>query len=180
MTLILLLEASLEEFDAEVVGWLSLLPEIEMPPLTGDDLLQVVRRKTATAGSLDGVGWRELKSLPVPWFDVLARILAKVEELGVWPEGLLDACIAMIPKLMVMLLLWTQRPLSVLPIAYRIWASVRMLQLEEWFRSWVGFCRECWSGRSSVEAWYTTALDIEELSGVADSDVHLFVVDVVN
>ena len=35
-------------------------------------------------------------------------------------------------------------------------------------------------GRSSVEAWYTTALDIEEvLSGVADSDVHLFVADVV-
>ena len=33
---------------------------------------------------------------------------------------------------------------------------------------------------SSVEAWYTTALDIEEvLSGVVDSDVHLFVADVV-
>ena len=35
-------------------------------------------------------------------------------------------------------------------------------------------------GRSSVEAWYTTALDIEEvLSGCVDSDVHLFVADVV-
>ena len=35
-------------------------------------------------------------------------------------------------------------------------------------------------GRGSVEAWYTVALDIEEvLSGVADSDVHLFVVDVI-
>ena len=34
-------------------------------------------------------------------------------------------------------------------------------------------------GRSSVEAWYTTALDIEEvLSGAADSDVHLLVADV--
>ena len=43
--------------------------------------------KTATAGSLDGWGWRELKSLPVSWFDGLARIFAKVEELGVWPEG---------------------------------------------------------------------------------------------
>ena len=59
-------EASLEEFNEEVVGWLPLLPEIDMPPLTGDDLFQVVRRKTATAGSLDGWGWRELKSLPVP------------------------------------------------------------------------------------------------------------------
>ena len=30
-----------------------------------------------------------------------------------------------------------------------------------------------------MEAWYTSSLDIEEvLSGVADSDVHLFVADV--
>ena len=47
-------EASLEEFNEEVVGWLPLLPEIDMPPLTGDDIFQVVRRKTATAGCLDG------------------------------------------------------------------------------------------------------------------------------
>ena len=31
-----------------------------------------------------------------------------------------------------------------------------------------------------MEAWYTTALDIEEvLSGAADSHVHLFVADVI-
>ena len=35
-------------------------------------------------------------------------------------------------------------------------------------------------GRSSVEAWYTTALDIEEvLTGATDSHIHLFVADVV-
>ena len=35
-------------------------------------------------------------------------------------------------------------------------------------------------GRSSVEAWYSTALDIEEsLAGVLDSDVHIFVADVI-
>ena len=78
---------------------------------------------------------------------------------------------------MVMLLLRVSG-LSVLPIAYRIWASVRMLLLEDWFRSWVP--DSVFSGRCSVEAWYTTALDIEEvLSWVADSDVHLFVADVI-
>ena len=35
-------------------------------------------------------------------------------------------------------------------------------------------------GRSSVDAWYTSSLDIEEvLSGAAYSHVHLFVADVV-
>ena len=76
----------------------------------------VVQRKGATAGSLDGWGWRELKVLPVSSYDELARILTKVEDFGVWPDG----------------------PLSVLPIVYRVWASARMSQLEDCFRSWVG------------------------------------------
>ena len=53
--------------------------------------------------------------------------------------------------------------------------------MEDWFQSWVpDSVFSAGSGRSSVEAWYTTALDVEEvLSGVADSDVHLFVADVI-
>ena len=36
------------------------------------------------------------------------------------------------------------------------------------------------SGLGSVEAWYTSALDIEEvLAGATDSDIHLFVADVI-
>ena len=51
-----------------------------------------------------------------------------------------------------------------------------MLQPEDWFRSWVpDSVFSAGDGRSSVEAWYTTSLDIEEvLSGAVDSDVHLF------
>ena len=71
-------------------GWLPVLPVVSLPELTGEMLEEVVRRKSATAGSLDGWGWRELKVPPVPWFDGLARILSKVEETLVWPEGLLD------------------------------------------------------------------------------------------
>ena len=67
-----------------------------------------------------------------------------------------------------------QRSLSVLPVVHRVWASARMLQLEPWFRSWVPSCVfSAGGGCSSVEAWFTTALDIEEvLSGVVQNDVH--------
>ena len=34
-------------------------------------------------------GGGSLRFLPVSWFDELARILTKVEDLGVWPDGLL-------------------------------------------------------------------------------------------
>ena len=69
-----------------------------MPRLTGQVLADVVQHKGATAGSLDGWGWRELKVLPIAWYDGLARIHTKVDEIGVWPDGLLDAYIAMIPQ----------------------------------------------------------------------------------
>ena len=91
-------DTSLEEVDRDVEGWLLLLPEVHLPMLTGQMLADVFQRKGATAGSLDGWVWRELKVLPVSWYDQLARILTKVEDLGVWPDGLLDAYIAMIPK----------------------------------------------------------------------------------
>ena len=141
--------------------------------LTGEMVADVVRRKGVTAGSLDGWGWRELNALPVAWYDGLARILTKVEEIGVWPDGFLDAYIAIIPNADGDATPLGQRPLGVLPVVYRIWASARMIQLEAWFRSWVpDSVFSAGGGRSSVEAWYTTALDSEVLSGMVISDVH--------
>ena len=51
---------------------------------------------------------------------------------------------------------------------------------EGWFRSWVpDSVYSAGGGKSFVEAWYTTALDIEEvLAGAVDSYVRAFVADV--
>ena len=101
--------------------------------------------------------------------------------MGFGLSALLDAYIAMIPKVGVDSTPLGQRPLSVLPVVYRIWASTRMGQLGDWFQSWVpSSVYSAGNGRSSVEAWYTTALDIEEvLAGAVDTHVHIFVADVV-
>ena len=58
---------------------------------------------------------------------------------------------------------------------------IPLQKIEDWFRSWVpDSVFGAGGGRSSVEAWYTTALHIEEaLSGTTDSDIHQFVADVV-
>ena len=49
------------------------------------------------------------------------------------------------------------------------------------FQSWVAdSVFGAGGGRGSVEAWYTAALDTEEvLSGAVDSDIHLVVADVI-
>ena len=64
------------------------------------------------------------------WFDGLARILTKVEQDGVWPDGLLEAYIALIPKVGGDATHLGQRPLYVLPVVCRIWAAARLTQLE--------------------------------------------------
>ena len=87
--------------------------------------------------------------LLVSWYDELARILAKVGGFGVWLDGLLDAYIAMIPKTDGDATPLGQR----LPIVYRVWASARMSQLEDWFKSWVpDSVSSAGGGRGSVEA----------------------------
>ena len=105
----------------------------------------------------------------------MARILTRIEETGVWLDGLLDAYIAMIPKADGDATHLGQRPLSVLPVVYRLWASTRMGQLAGWFQSWApASVFSAGGGRGSVEAWYTSSLDIEEvLAGAIDSHVHL-------
>ena len=80
-------------------------------------------------------------------------ILTKVENTGVWADGLLDVYFTMIPKSDGDATPLGQRPLSVLPIVYRIWASTPVGQLEDWCQSWVlDSVFSAGGGRGSVEA----------------------------
>ena len=47
---------------------------------------------------MDGWAWNEIKALSLSWFVGLSLVLRQIETLGQWPQGLLDAYIAMIPK----------------------------------------------------------------------------------
>ena len=74
-----------------------------------------------------------------------------------------------------------QRPLYVLPVVYRLWASVRLTHLQDWFHSLVpDSVFSAGRGVSSVDAWKITSVDIEEvLSNTRHHDFHLFVAEVV-
>ena len=82
---------------------------------------------------------------------------------------------------MVILLPWGRDLLCVLPVVYRLWASVRLGHMHGWFHSWVpDTVYSAGKGVSSVDAWYASALDIEEvLCGAGDGHAHLFVADVI-
>ena len=166
----------------DFVGYL--LPQetyLDLPRITGRDLQEVARVQKSTAGGLDGWAWNEIKALPLPWFSGLAILLGLVETTGVWPQGLLDAYKPMIPKADGDSTPLGQRPLSVLPVVYRLWASLRLGHLREWVEGWLPkSVFSLGNGLSSVEAWFSTALDIEEvLSGTGGDQLHVMVADVI-
>ena len=66
--------------------------------LTGEELYEAAMAKKSTAAGLDGWAWNEIKALSLSWFVGLALVLRQIEAAGQWPQGFLDAYIAMIPK----------------------------------------------------------------------------------
>ena len=152
---------------------------MDLPRITGRDLQEVARAKRATAGCLNVFAWNEVKALPLPLFSGHAILLELVESTGTWPQGLLDAYVAMILKAD-----GDSTPLghlSVLPVVYRLWASLRLGHLREWVEGWLPNCvYSLGNGLSSIEAWFSTALDIEEvLSGTGGHQLHVIVADVI-
>ena len=135
---------------------------LDLPILTGEELYGAAIAKKSTAAGL-------------------ALVLRQIEAAGRWPQGLLDAYIAMSPKAKGDSTPLGQCPFCVLPVVYRLWASVRLAHLKEWFCSWVpDSVFSAGKGVSSVDAWYATSIDIEEvLSHTRHSDFHIFVADVV-
>ena len=156
-------------------------PYLDLPRITGRDLQEVARAKKSTAGGLDGWAWNELKALLLPWFSGLAILLELVESTGNWPHGLLHALIAMIPKGDGDSTPLGQRHLSVLPVVYRLWASLRLGHLREWVEGWLPTSVFSFhNGLSSVEVWFSAVLDVEEvLSGTGGDQLHVMVADVI-
>ena len=174
-------QVSVEQFLDYIGHFLPQQNFLDLPRITRRDLQEVARARKSTAGGLDGWAWNEVKALHLPWFSGLAILLGLVESTGTWPQGLLDAYIAMIPKADGDSTPLGQRSLSVLPVVYRLWASLRLGHLGEWVEVWLPkSVYSLGNGLSSVEAWFSTALDVEDvLSGTGGDQLHVMVADVI-
>ena len=132
--------------------------DLDLPRISGQDLLDTDRAEKSTAGGLDGWACNEVEALPLPYWCLAARVAGCMycyESEGSWDSTPLG-----------------QRPLGVLPVVYRLWASLRLGHLKEWVKVgslslslvWVmGFLllkrlrtlRKCWPrlGATSCMFW---------------------------
>ena len=108
-----------------------------LPTITLEDLRSALGRiPSSGAGGLDGWTPADLKQLPDQIMEMLLPLFDLIESSGVWPESLAWAGITLIPKGEGGAPL-SLRPITVTPIVYRVWASVRMRHSNEWQESWI-------------------------------------------
>ena len=154
---------SWEEFLSHFERFFPDASPLTFEPLTAERLRSTLSRMSPFAASgLDCWEVASLKALPDFCLEKLCTILSLVEDTGRWPSALTFGYFSLIPKPDSDDSPASLRPLSILSVVYRTWASCRLSELMRWQSTWVhdkqfGFC----SNRSATEAWYELALNIE-------------------
>ena len=140
------------------------LPALSLKPLTTRRLRKTLARMSSfSAAGLDCWEVSSLKALPDAFFDGLRVLCDQIESSGVWPESLSKGYLCLIPKSDSDGSPSSLRPLSILSVVYRLWASCRLEELLSWQELWAhpsqsGFrpLKEC------LDAWYPLALHVEQ------------------
>ncbi|KAJ9446076.1 Ribonuclease HI [Diplonema papillatum] len=138
--------------------------EMECEAITVGDVKAALAKmkKSASAGMH---GWRihELQQLPNSLLEGFARVLNEVEESGEWPEELMHALVSLIPKPKSTGDPLSQRPISVAPVLYRIWAAVRAKDAQRWMDELAPEgLHGCRPKHSTEDLFWHLAAEIEE------------------
>ena len=133
-------------------------------PITVDQWRQVVQnKKVHTATGPDGVSRADLLSLPTPLCQRLVNLINAIEQGRPWPSSALVGVIAALEKVENAQDASQFRPICVLSLLYRTWASCRAKQVLDWLSEWAP--SEIIGSRPGCEAgsiWWRLACIIEE------------------
>eukprot|EP00969_Alexandrium_andersonii_P187095 8267599-Alexandrium_andersonii.AAC.1 len=133
--------------------------EYQVPPITASDVEECFAEAGPSAGGPDH--WRpaELRLISRQACQALADMLNSIESGASWPDALRVARVAIVEKpggdpLSPL----GYRLLTVLPVVYRRWASIRLRHVDDWVSSWA--LPEMYAGvpgRGAQRAWWETA-----------------------
>ena len=124
--------------------------------------------KDSGATGLDAWSPKDFKKLPDAILSYLCVFYDMVERLGKWPFDLTHAAVTLIPKNEGFDPL-NLRPISVLPIAYRVWAAVRCSHCTSWQEKWITSGQHgCRQGHSTSDALLRLAAELENASLTGD------------
>lgn len=150
-----------------IVGFLEVaLPcrRMQLQPLTVSRWIEEVQRKPAkAAGGLDGVDRNDLAHLTFSQQQVLVDILRDVEVTGSWPQQLLHGAIFSLQKSPQAESVDGYRPITILPLVYRVWSSLRGREMLQHLQSFLpGTLCGSANKQSAMSVWYAVQAQIEQ------------------
>ena len=148
-------------------------PELALEPITPARWRRALLEKSPhCAAGPDNLTRDDLLSFPACLTAQLLGLIHEAEASGVWPQQLLDGIISSLEKVPGACTVSQYRPICVLSLVYRVWASIRAKEaLAHLARHAPPGLLGNLPGFSASDAWYALLLQIEEshLSGT-----HLF------
>lgn len=154
-----------------------------LPPITLAEWRKAVKgKKSKSATGSDGVSRQDLINLPDDLTQSLLAIIRQVEEGQFWPEAMMEAMVTALAKTADSAYTSQFRPITVIPLAYRVWSTIRSRQLIRWLLQFapptlIGNL----PGRTTAEVWYSLQEEIEtsladgrELAGMATDVVKCY------
>ena len=140
----------------------SSFPSFSFPPLTLDDAHYILSKKLKPSAATGLDGWRpsEIQQLPDCILQALLDVFHLCEAQGKFPSSFYYSYTTLIPKGPSRAPL-SLRPITVLPVPYRIYASLRCQTLLKWQHSWIhpsqfAFCK----GRSTTSLNSSLSFDL--------------------
>ena len=138
---------------------------MKMPPLTLEQVKNVCINAKATAPGLDHWDPRDFANFSDNAFGMITMMFNTIEDGASWPAELLKARAAFMSKdaekydnpL-------NYRVLTLLPVAYRRYATARLHSIKAWVASW-DLPQICAGGiaKGAQDGWYRTAVQIENI-----------------
>jgi hypothetical protein len=134
---------------------------VVLPQITCDDVMALIAQLKPSSPGADAWRIEELQVLGRRSISYLVKFYELVENVGKWPQNLLEVPVASLQKNS------GDSPLDIRPISltshmYRLWAKLRWQQLQDWHLSWCpDELKGGIAGRETVDAYYQVALEIE-------------------
>jgi hypothetical protein len=131
-------------FEQSMFG--SFIPTLDWPhhPFTGASVRVALNKmRDGAAPGIPGVPLAVWKALPDSWMAAVAQLLNLVEAEGIWPAEWLTAYVVMIPKASGGTRPRDQRPITVLPLLYRVWSKAITLE-------WAAVLQRAYLGQAAL------------------------------
>ena len=139
------------------------LPPMEYAPITQTEWVAALKKKSKKAATgPDGVSRQDLLNFPPAATQALLDMLTQIEAGQAWPRQLVVGMVTSLAKVPGAATTNQFRPITVLPVAFRTWGSIRAKQILRHLMPLVpSTCAGNVPGRQAADVWYQIMTAIE-------------------